>query len=87
MFNISEEIWQNLGAETLCINENWPTEKVKKINTLNIAVQIDGKIRCYQNRWKFQKGKVLEMAKNSDKIKKNIFDKDIKREIYKFLER
>ena len=81
--HISEEIWQNLGAETLCINENWPTEKVKKINTLNIAVQIDGKIKdVIKIDGNFKKEKVLEMAKNSDKIKKNIFDKDIKREIY-----
>ena len=28
--HISEEIWSNLGNKTLCINENWPIEDVKK---------------------------------------------------------
>ena len=28
--HISEEIWSNLGNKTLCINENWPKEDVRK---------------------------------------------------------
>ncbi len=81
--HISEEIWHNLGAETLCINENWPTENVKKINILNIAIQIDGKIKSViKLDGNLKKEKVLEMAKNNDKIKKNLTDKNIKREIY-----
>jgi len=81
--HVSEEIWQNLGLETLCINEKWPTENVKKINILNIAIQIDGKIKSViKIDGNLKKEKVLEMAKNNDKIKKNLFDKDIKREIY-----
>ena len=81
--HISEEIWQNLGIQTLCINENWPTENVKKINILNIAIQIDGKIKSViKLDENLKKEKVLEMVKNNDKIKKSLVDKHIKREIY-----
>ena len=81
--HISEEIWSNLGNKTLCINENWVDEKVKEKINIKIAVQINGKTKeIMEINDTFSKEELLELAKNNDKIKKNIMDKKIKREIY-----
>ena len=81
--HISEEIWSNLGNKTLCINEAWPTEKVKKKNTTNIAIQIDGKTKeviGIENN--ISKEEILELVKNNNKIKKSLIGKKVIREIY-----
>ena len=43
--HISEEIWSNLCNTSLCINERWPNEKVKKKNSIKLAIQINGKTK------------------------------------------
>ena len=81
--HISEEIWSNLGNKTLCINEYWVDEKVKEKINIKIAVQINGKTKeIMEINDTISKDELLELAKNNDKIKKNIMDKKIKREIY-----
>ena len=81
--HISEEIWSRLGNETLCINENWPLEDVKKKSELKIAIQINGKTReVIEINNNFSKAKVLEVVKSNDKIKKKLIGKKIHREIY-----
>tara|TARA_B100000575_G_C22816226_1_gene480470 strand:- start:76 stop:693 length:618 start_codon:yes stop_codon:yes gene_type:complete len=82
--HISEEIWYNLGNETLCINQNWPVEKdVIEDIKINIAVQINGKTRSViEVTSNVDKKSILKMAKEDKQIKKYLFDKDIKREIY-----
>ena len=83
MPHISEEIWSNLGNKTLCINEYWVDEKVKEKINIKIAVQINGKTKeIMEINDTISKDELLELAKNNDKIKKNIMDKKIKREIY-----
>ena len=81
--HISEEIWSVIGKKGLCINTNWPIENIKKASVLKIAIQINGKtkevIEVDENS---SKEKVLEAVKNNDKIKKNILDKKIIREVY-----
>ncbi|MDC3075416.1 leucine--tRNA ligase [Pelagibacteraceae bacterium] len=81
--HISEEMWSKLGYKTLCINQIWPLEDVKKKAKLKIAVQINGKTRdVIEIEDKLSKEMVLETIKNSDKIKKYILDENIVREIY-----
>ncbi len=81
--HISEEMWSKLGNKTLCINEFWRLEGVKKKTKLKIAVQINGKTRdVVEIEDKVSKEMVLETIKNSDKVKKYILDKNIVREIY-----
>ena len=81
--HISEEIWSNLGYSTLCINENWPIEEVRKKAKLKVAVQINGKTReVIEFDENLTKDEVLEIVINNNKIKKNISGKTIKREIY-----
>ena len=81
--HISEEIWSNLGNKTLCINENWPMEAVKKKTSINIAIQINGKTKeVIQVENKISKAEILEIVKNNNKIKKNLMGKNVFREIY-----
>ena len=81
--HISEEIWSGLGNKTLCINETWPIEEVKKKNTTNIAIQINGKTKeVIQIENKISKEEVLNIVKNNNKIKKNLIGKNVIREIY-----
>ena len=81
--HISEEIWSNLGNQTLCINEAWPLEDVQKKSEIKIAVQINGKTtEIIEIDDKISKEKVLETVKLNDKIKKNLLGKNIVREIY-----
>ncbi len=81
--HISEEIWSNIGNQTLCINETWPLENVVKQSKIKIAIQINGKTKeIIEIDEKFTKEKVLEAAKLNGKIQKNLLGKDIVREIY-----
>lgn len=45
--HISEEIWEVLGNKSSIFNETWPTydEEKIKLNTIEIAIQINGKLR------------------------------------------
>ena len=81
--HISEEIWSSIGNNTLCVNQVWLDEKVKKRIVIKIAVQINGKTKeIIEIDEKFTKEKVIEVAVENTKIKKNIFGKKIIREIY-----
>ena len=81
--HISEEIWSNLGNKTLCINQSWPLEDIKKKTKLKIAIQINGKTKeIIEVEDKITKEMVLEIVKNNEKIKKNLIGKKITREIY-----
>ncbi len=81
--HISEEIWSNLGNQTLCINEAWPLEDVIRKSEIKIAIQINGKTKeIIEIDDGFSKEKVLEIVKLNDKIKRNLLGKNIVREIY-----
>ncbi|MDC3022227.1 leucine--tRNA ligase [Pelagibacteraceae bacterium] len=81
--HISEEIWSSIGNNTLCLNQEWLDEKVKKRVVIKIALQINGKTKeIIEIDEKFSKEKVIEIAMENTKIKKNIFGKKIVREIY-----
>ena len=81
--HISEEIWSNLGNSTLCINQMWKKEGVKKKVKLKIAIQINGKTKqIIEVDESMSKEMVLNTVKDSEKIKKNLLGKNIIREIY-----
>ena len=81
--HISEELWSNTGNKTLCINEKWVEEKVKKKIKLKIAIQINGKTKeVIEVDDNLSKEEVLILVKKREKIKKNLFGKDVLREIY-----
>ena len=81
--HISEEIWSNIDNSTLCINQSWPVEEVKKKTKFKLAVQVNGKTKeIIEIDGSLSKQMILEKVKNSDRIKKNISGKNIIREIY-----
>ncbi len=81
--HISEEIWSSFNMGTLCINEMWIKEDVKQKNKLSIAIQINGKTKeVIEVNEKSSEKEVIEKVKNNEKIKKNINEKKILREIY-----
>ena len=81
--HISEEIWSNIDNSTLCINQSWPVEEVKKKTKFKLAIQINGKTKeIIEIDDSLSKQMILELVKNNDKIKKNISGKNIIREIY-----
>ncbi len=81
--HISEEIWSNLGNQTLCINEKWEHEDVNKRVGSKIAVQINGKTKhILEIEDNLSKDSVLNLVKSTEKIKKNLSGKKIVREIY-----
>lgn len=81
---ISEELWNMLGNENTITYEKWPLfdENALKDNTVKIAVQINGKVRdIVEVELDSSKEDVLLAAKNLEKIKKFIEDKEIIKEI------
>tara|TARA_Y100001980_G_C14311550_1_gene135475 strand:- start:2 stop:616 length:615 start_codon:yes stop_codon:yes gene_type:complete len=81
--HISEEIWSRVGNKSLCINEKWKHEDVKRRVNLKIAIQINGKTKdILEAEDGLSKEKVLELVKSMEKIRKNLSGKKIVREIY-----
>ncbi len=81
--HISEEIWSNLGSKTLCINENWVNENVRKKGKSKVAIQINGKTReVIDFEENLSKEEIITVVKNSNKIKKHLTGKNVQREIY-----
>ena len=81
--HISEEIWSKIGGGSLCINEAWPIEKTIKKTKIKIALQINGKTKdVIEVDEKLDKEQIIKIVKNNNKIKKNIIQKEIIKEIY-----
>ncbi len=82
--HISEEIWSNLESGDLCINQEWPVEKVsEEIRKYNIAVQINGKTKSViEVDSSLDKDIIVQSIKKDEKIKKYIKNKKVLREIY-----
>ncbi len=81
--HISEEIWEGLDNKTLCIDEKWPAEETIIKGILKIAIQINGKTKeIIEVDNNIGKEEIINIAKDNSKIKKNIADKKIIREIY-----
>ena len=68
----------------MCINQEWPVEKVVQTNIkINIAVQINGKTRhIIEVDKNINKDMVIKKIKDNEKIKKYLTDQNIQKEIY-----
>ncbi len=82
--HLSEEVWYSLGNDGLCINQNWPVEKVEEMSSkISIAIQINGKTRSIIELISdSEKDDVIEIAKVNEKVKKHLCGKKILKEIY-----
>ncbi|MDA9748699.1 leucine--tRNA ligase [Pelagibacteraceae bacterium] len=82
--HISEEIWEKTQGKDLCINQEWPVEKLYQNKTkVNIAIQINGKTRSIiEINNEFSKKDIIQMSKNDKKVLKYLENKNIIKEIY-----
>ena len=82
--HLSEELWSNLKTSNLCIDQNWPVEKIRVIvGNISIAIQINGKTRgVIDVKSDLNKEKIISIAKNDIKITKYLKDQSVIREIY-----
>ena len=82
--HLSEEMWKELGEKDLAINQKWPeiVGNVEK-SISKIAIQINGKTReiIEFNNGSSQKT-VEDVALKSNKIQKQIMEKEIKKIIF-----
>ena len=77
---MGEEIWNKLGHENLITYEKWPTYDESKLvlNTIKIAVQVNGKLRDTIEIAKDSDDSVVQdAALNSENVIKNIEGKTI----------
>jgi leucyl-tRNA synthetase len=81
----AEEIWQRLGNDNSITYEQWPDydEELAKENIISIAIQVNGKLRAnIEIDANTEKGDVLQLAKENDRIDNYIGGKKLIKEIY-----
>ena len=79
---VGEEIWHLLGHKDLITYEPWPTcdESKLQLNTVKIAVQINGKLRDTIEISKDEDEESVKVkALNSENVKRNLEGKTIKK--------
>jgi len=82
--HISEEIWSYIGGSGLAINQKWPkSRKIPEKTSNKIVIQINGKIKdlLLVDGEKTQED-IVKIAKNTEKISKNLNKKEIIKVIY-----
>jgi len=80
--HISEELWQRAGFKGMCSEQEWPKYKSIKEKKTNLIVQVNGKVR---DKIEIDSGlsqKKAEKIAKTDKIKKHIKGKKIKKIIF-----
>ena len=83
--HITEELWAQLGNQGSIHTSEWPVhdEKYLVSDTINIVVQINGKLRGQlQVAADASKDDILAQAKQDQKVAAHLADKTIKKEIY-----
>jgi leucyl-tRNA synthetase len=82
--HIAEELWSRLGHTNTLAYEPWPTydEKLAKLDVVNIAIQVNGKLRdTIQLSVECSEADMISAALSSEKISAQIAGKEIKRKI------
>lgn len=83
--HVGEEIWSILGHEDTIAYESWPVydEELCKDDTIEIVVQINGKVKAKLNiALDEDKDVVMEMAMTDEAVKAAIEGKNIVKQIY-----
>ena len=83
--HVGEEIWNILGHEDTIAYESWPIydEELCKDDTIEIVVQINGKVKAKLNiAVDEDKDVVMEMAMSDEAVKAAIEGKNIVKQIY-----
>jgi len=83
--HITDELWQQLGNEESIHTSQWPVHDEKYLvqDSMNIAVQINGKLRAEISvAADADEATVVEAAKTSERIAPQIDGKEIRKTIY-----
>ena len=83
--HIGEEIWQQMGHTDTIAYEEWPAYDESKTadNTIEVAVQINGKIKAKISiPAEMEQAEVLKTAKSDENVIKACEGKNIVKEIY-----
>ncbi|HSX30566.1 MAG TPA: leucine--tRNA ligase [Candidatus Saccharimonadales bacterium] len=82
---IAEELWHQLGHSTSVHRDSWPTydQQYLATDTINIAVQVNGKLRAeVQVPADATQEHVERAAKHSERVATYLADKEVKKTIY-----
>ncbi len=83
--HFAEEEWHVFGKTTFIYNEEWPTinEKDLKGGTVNIPVQVNGKLKtCVSVDAEINPKDMLDIIKKDEKVAKILSENTVKKEIY-----
>jgi leucyl-tRNA synthetase len=83
--HIAEELWAELGNSESVHLANWPEwdEKYLVADTMNIVVQVNGKVRAnIKVPANATEDEVVQSAKTNEKVAANLGDNQIKKSIY-----
>ena len=83
--HVAEELWRRLGHDEDLRLQKWPAHDESKLqmDTVTVAVQIDGKLRAtVEVPTHFEKDDVVEAARSHEKVAGILRGKTLEREIY-----
>ncbi|MEK7621297.1 MAG: leucine--tRNA ligase [Patescibacteria group bacterium] len=83
--HIAEELWSQLGHQETIHIDNWPQwdEKYLVSDTINVPVQINGKVRVTLNvAAGISEADIVELAKSHEKVAPFLVGKQLKKSIY-----
>ena len=83
--NKGEELWEYAENKDTVFCSSWPIYDESKLNknTINIAIQVNGKLRAtLEIGQDTSKEEIIELCKNNENVSKFISEKEIVREIY-----
>ena len=83
--HITEEIWSGLGNKNSIHKESWPKydDILARDKKINFVIQVNGKLRdVLEIDTEVSEEEIKKIAKKSDKIKKWLEGKEIKKEIF-----
>ncbi len=83
--HIGEEIWSIMGHKDMIAFEKWPEYDESKTvdDTIEIAVQVNGKVKCRLNvPADIAQDEAVALAKQDDKVAEAVSGKSIVKEIY-----
>jgi leucyl-tRNA synthetase len=83
--HITSEVWRRLGHEGDLMHEDWPAYDEDKlaVETITLAVQIDGKLRAtIEVPANVREEDALAAAKADEKVQRFLRDRTVRREVY-----
>ena len=82
--HISEELWRLIGGRGLAVEKGWPKFNItSKESSYSVVIQINGKVRdLVLLDSEASKQQVVDLAAKSEKIKKNLHEKEIMKVVY-----